>query len=232
MNSSFLPDATALLSGYGPLDGTAAADLLQGTAGPDRVVAGLAADTVSGGGGGDLIYGGAGSSFTGGPAAQANAADGGDLLFGNGGNDLIDGGGGDDWLNGGIGGDTLIGGLGADRLTGGDGADLFLFGLTPLGPDTGLGPARDVIRDFRQGEDLIGLTGYRGDLGTPEEGLMFLGNGPLTAQAHGALRWEFRGGNTLVQLDLDLPWQAADGVADAEILLLGRVALTGADFLL
>ncbi len=149
------------------------------------------------------------------------------------GNDLLDGGGGADILRGGLGDDTLIGGLGADTLVGGEGQDHFLFGLTPAGTDTGLGKEqRDVIADFHQGEDLIVLTGYRGDLGTADEALAWLGGDAMALSPHGTLRWSIQGGATLIKIDFDLPWQRADGIADAEILLRGVMPLTLADFAL
>ena len=72
-----------------------------------------------------------------------------DNLNGNVGNDLINGGKGNDILIGGKGDDTLIGGTGNDVLTGGSGKDVFV--LASGGNET--------ITDFRQGEDVIGLSG-------------------------------------------------------------------------
>lgn len=72
-----------------------------------------------------------------------------DNLNGNVGNDLINGGKGNDILLGGKGDDTLIGGTGNDVLTGGSGKDVFV--LASGGNET--------ITDFRQGEDVIGLSG-------------------------------------------------------------------------
>jgi len=72
-----------------------------------------------------------------------------DNLNGNVGNDLINGGKGNDILFGGKGDDTLIGGTGNDVLTGGSGKDVFV--LASAGNET--------ITDFRQGEDIIGLSG-------------------------------------------------------------------------
>ncbi|MEG4965992.1 calcium-binding protein [Microcoleus sp. B6-A1] len=81
-----------------------------------------------------------------------------DTLIGNGGNDIISGGMGndqlfggkrDDNLNGGEGDDTLVGGVGADLLIAGAGRDVFVLGI---------GAGTDTLIDFKQGEDLIGLT--------------------------------------------------------------------------
>lgn len=225
--------ATAILPGYNLMIGIGDGDLLSGQATRDQVIAGSGNDTVFGNGGGDVIYGGSGSSFMGGQMAYAVADDGADQLHGGGGNDLLDGGGGADMLRGGNGDDTLIGGLGADTLVGGAGRDLFVFGLTPRGPDLGMGDdARDLIADFSQGEDLIILTGYRGDLGTEAESLAWLGGDAMAPATHGAVRWSVQGNTTVIELDFDLPQQQADGIADARIVLRGAVQLTEADFML
>lgn len=225
--------ATPILPGYNLMIGTGGGDLLSGLATRDQVIAGIGDDTVFGHGGDDVIYGGPGSSFMGGQMAYAVADDGADQLHGGGGNDLLDGGGGADVLRGGNGDDTLIGGLGADTLVGGAGRDLFVFGRTPLGPDLGLDDnARDLITDFRQGEDLIVLTGYRGDLGTEADALAWLGGDAMAPAPYGAVRWSIQGNTTVIELDFDLPQQQADGIADARIVLRGAIQLTEADFVL
>lgn len=90
----------------------------------------------------------------------------GDYLFGEEGNDILFGGKGDDVLDGGADNDVLIGGAGKDLLLGGAGDD-FLAGNA--GADTLLGGSgedtfyfesgfgRDVVLDFRPGEDVIAI---------------------------------------------------------------------------
>lgn len=73
---------------------------------------------------------------------------GGDRIFTRAGNDLALGGGGNDHLNGGTEDDILYGGKGRDTLKGSKDQDIFV-----LAPNTG----PDLIKDFRQGEDTIGL---------------------------------------------------------------------------
>jgi serralysin len=90
-------------------------------------------DQGSGFGGNDTLFGYGGN----------------DNLNGNVGNDLINGGKGNDILLGGKGDDTLIGGTGNDVLTGGSGKDVFVFASG----------GNATITDFRQGEDVIGLSG-------------------------------------------------------------------------
>lgn len=104
-----------------------------------------------------------------------NSRDGNDVILGLGGNDRLLGGSGNDTLNGGIGSDRLLGGIGNDTLLGGNGLDS-LFGEAGndrldggLGADRltgGLGndifvlrrgQGRDLIQDFRDGSDRLGL---------------------------------------------------------------------------
>lgn len=71
-----------------------------------------------------------------------------DRIFTSAGNDIAIGGVGNDDLDGGTGDDLLYGGKGLDTLKGGRGRDVFV-----LAPQEG----PDLIKDFRQGEDFIGL---------------------------------------------------------------------------
>ncbi len=96
-------------------------------------------DTINGTGEQDVLDGGWGN----------------DVLNGLGGNDKLIGGLGNDTLNGGDGDDILIGGWGKDTLTGGAGKDVFRFESTMDSPASSL---RDVITDFRSGEDKIDLS--------------------------------------------------------------------------
>jgi Ca2+-binding RTX toxin-like protein len=137
-------------------------------------------DTLSGGAGSDTLFGDAGGGIFGNASGGDDTLDGGgdnDLLIGDaidlafgatGGDDTLSGGGGNDVLvgdafglgAGSIGGDdTLIGGTGADTLTGNSGADRFDYAAGD--GDTGLGDLTlaDVITDFSDGVDLIGLDG-------------------------------------------------------------------------
>lgn len=103
--------------------------------GGDDAIPGTGLDErIDGGGGNDTIDAGAGT----------------DTLLGGFGNDLLLGGLGFDSMIGGDGADTLVGGSGADTLAGGRGADLFSFGA---------GDGRDMIIDFRAGEDDLRLVG-------------------------------------------------------------------------
>ena len=72
------------------------------------------------------------------------------------GNDLLNGGSGNDTLVGGAGNDTLIGGLGKDVMTGSAGKNVFVF---VSAKDSSVDKAgRDVITDFKSGQDKIDLS--------------------------------------------------------------------------
>jgi lysophospholipase L1-like esterase len=103
---------------------------------------------------------------------QANDFAGGDA------SDWLRGEGGDDLLRGDGGKDTLIGGSGADSLWGGAQADTFVFA-------SGFG--RDVIGDFRTGEDVIDL----GSLG------LTVGNFNTWLQTHAVMS----GADTIITID-------------------------------
>ncbi|MBD1913631.1 MULTISPECIES: calcium-binding protein [unclassified Leptolyngbya] len=107
-------------------------DPMQGGAKNGILIAQGGRDRANGGAGDDIIDGGAG----------------GDVLLGGTGDDILIGGVGNDRLLGNAGADLLDGGAGRDRLTGGIGSDTFV-----------LGNGFDIITDFRNGQDFIGLRG-------------------------------------------------------------------------
>ncbi|MGK7925079.1 MAG: calcium-binding protein, partial [Spirulina sp.] len=126
-----------------------ARDTIAGGLGDDIIFGGGADDVLrgdrnsrkSGGkiGGDDIIHGGAGNDRIGGKAGN-------DTLFGDEGDDQIWGDDGDDIIRGGSGNDTLTG----DDFSGGTGRDTFVLAIAE---------GTDTIVDFKQGEDIIGLTG-------------------------------------------------------------------------
>ncbi len=135
-----------------PINGTNESETLVGTVNPDIIFGFDGQDIISGDLGDDVIWGGAGHDRLFGQEGndELHGELGNDQLYGDEGDDLLFGGDGDDLLYGGAGSDRLYGGLGNDILTGDAGADIFV-----LAPGEGI----DTIRDFRVGEDQIGLTG-------------------------------------------------------------------------
>ncbi|MFN3262568.1 MAG: calcium-binding protein [Pikeienuella sp.] len=126
-------------------------DMLLGGSGEDRLIGGLGDDSLEGGADNDVLRGGQGRD-------TLSGDEGDDRLAGRGGDDSLLGGTGRDRMNGGAGDDTIEGGAGFDIYRGGKGADVFVF--TADG-------ARDVVRDFRPGEDVIDLSAF-GLSGFPE----------------------------------------------------------------
>jgi len=114
---------------------------IHGGEGEDTLVGGTGVDVLYGNEGNDLIYAGVSNNFLYGN--QGN-----DTLIGGEGNDVLYGGKGDDLLIGGDGDDWLFGDLGNDILMGGAGQDCFIIRK---------GAGVDLIVDFTEGEDLIGL---------------------------------------------------------------------------
>ena len=79
---------------------------------------------------------------------------------------MLSGGGGDDTIKGGDGNDLIAGDFppfadGFDKLSGGKGNDVFQF-VIPSGIDP---IAYDKIKDFKPGEDMIGLFDFSHNLG-------------------------------------------------------------------
>ena len=119
-------------------------DTILGNDGDDRIWGNRDDDSVYGGSGNDRLYGNLGNDLvSGGP--------GDDILYGGGQADLLYGGSGRDYLYGENGDDTLDGGFGDDVIYGGGGKDYFTY--APNG-------ARDEVRDFEDGLDLIDLTAW------------------------------------------------------------------------
>jgi hypothetical protein len=198
---------------------------IYGTEGADSLRAGENGATIFGLGGNDQIIGG----------------DGDDYLDGGAGNDVLTALGGNDTLIGGTGNDQLIGNRGSDQLSGGAGADRFVFGaLFQSTPD-----APDLITDF-SGRTVLSTNGQGHTIRTPGEGdridlslidanTSLSGDQAFTLVQHGFSghageaygRFDAANGLTSLYLDVD-----GDGIADMTIQLLGRVNLTGADFIL
>jgi len=90
------------------------------------------------------------------------------FLNGANGDDSLQGGAGDDFLAGDGGDDVLVGGEGVNILEGGFGFDGFLYGNGAPFQQANIGT--DIISDFTQGNDLIGLSKSSFGLSSPTGG--------------------------------------------------------------
>lgn len=172
-------------------------DTLQGLEGNDRIDGGNGDDILNGDGGNDALFGGAGA----------------DTLLGGLGNDTIDGGTGNDLIEGGAGNDILTGGAGAD-----------VFRLRPADAEGG---QRDVITDFKSGEDSINLGLVDANSRTTaNDAFRFIGTDAFHGVA-GELRYEVARGDVTIFGDTN-----GDRVADFSIVLTGAQVVTVADFVL
>ena len=126
-------------------------DTIVGGEGNDFLLGNQGNDTVSGGEGNDFIAGGKGDDLLFGDDGDDEVYGdlGADVVYGNQGNDSLYGGEDNDTLIGGEGDDFLSGDGGDDILFGGEGSDIFALLL-----DSG----SDVIVDFTDSQDLLGLS--------------------------------------------------------------------------
>ena len=140
--------------------GSGGDDTLIGDAGANELRGGMGNDLVQGGDGADVLFGDISASESGHPGNELNKSS----WYGHSwdntrhGNDILEGGAGDDILYGAGGDDRLDGGTGRDTLTGGSGIDVFVLRAGSGGAT--LADA-DVITDFTDGTDLIGLDGLQ-----------------------------------------------------------------------
>lgn len=154
-----LPGGIRALAGNDQVIGGGANDFVFGNQGNDSLFGFSGNDTLWGGRDNDVLIGdGLPSTPSGDDNLNGNLGD--DVISGGGGNDLVRGGQGNDALNGNDGIDTIIGDFGQDTLSGGADADLFVLRRdTASTPDASGNLAVDVILDFGNGADIIGLTG-------------------------------------------------------------------------
>ncbi|NEQ98644.1 MAG: hypothetical protein F6K30_18315 [Cyanothece sp. SIO2G6] len=127
--------------------GSRTSDRLNGRGGSDRIIGFNRGDRLVGGGGGDILDGDGGNDTLIGGSGK-------DTLLGDGGRDTLRGGNANDSLDGGAGNDILDGGKGSDTLEGGKGSDRFVLSR---------GAGRDVIADFRNGQDRLQVRGFNAE---------------------------------------------------------------------
>ena len=155
INSSSTSNFENVRSGYGD-------DTITGDGNANRLVGWGGADTLSGGAGNDELYGYVDQNPQG-------VSDGIDTLYGGAGDDNLYGGAGDDLLDGGTGRDILSGegASGSYNNGGANGADTFVIRAGDGGASVELA---DVITDFEDGTDQIGLDGISFNDLTIEQG--------------------------------------------------------------
>jgi Ca2+-binding RTX toxin-like protein len=214
--------------GGGRLQGGNGDDTLHSLDGSDRLDGDAGNDTLIGENGVDALYGGDGNDTLAGDFTY-NVSDGPQVYLSFIGNDVLQGGAGDD---------VLIGGRGKDTLTGGAGADRFTYYVQDSLPGAG---TRDVITDFSQAEgDRIDLSHYL-VLGfrSSDTIFTFIGTAAFTGTEptldtegnllhyNGQANYRYDGTSTVISGDAN-----GDKVADFEIVLLGHITPTAADFVL
>lgn len=202
------------------IDGDFGNDTIIGADGDDEFYGGFDDDILRGKGGEDVLTGGEGDDILDGGYDNdvLRGEDDADKLFGKFGNDTLFGGAGDDLLQGDEGDDILYGDGGTDRLFGGTGNDTFVFSAITDSPDTA---ARDLIRDFEQGADLISI----GQLAGPA--ISFIGSSAFTGTTAEVRVVANAAGDSNVYIDTD-----GNGVADMRILVSDITTLTVDDFVL
>ncbi len=180
-------------------------DVLEGLGGDDFLASGAGNDLFFGGAGNDRIFAGEGN----------------DVLNGGTGRDRLDGSYGDDTFQGGPGQDRIFGGKGRDVQTGGTDADTFVF--THVNESRPAIAQRDVINDFRPGEDILALG--RIDARSDHAGndrFTFIGDAEFSGVS-GQLRYD----HGMMQADVN-----GDGRRDFVIEFVGAQDIGAADILL
>lgn len=189
------------------LRGSSGDDTLNGNNGNDTLRGGSGSDEILGEGGNDNIYGGAGNDEIDGGGSR-------DTVRGHSGDDSLNGGAGNDSVTGGAGDDTLVGGAGRDTLIGGSGDDVFLYASASESPNTN---NRDVIRDFRVGEDQLDLSGLGNNLS-------FIGTAAFSGTTGEVRATTNAAGDVFVRVDT-----TGNGSANSRILLEDVDGTLGAD---
>jgi len=140
-------------------------DTLTGDANANVLIGSGGSDTLNGGDGNDTLYGDWATDDTSGTTYGLRYYDVSNSSYW--GDDILNGGAGDDILIGNGGDDTLDGGAGADTYTGGAGIDVFTIKANDGGASIS---GADVVTDFDDGTDLIGMSGLEYSQLTIEQG--------------------------------------------------------------
>ena len=145
-------------SNFENIGGTTSDDTLTGDSNDNKLLGGKGADTLYGGNGNDTLYGGIGELTSSGTTLSNDQNFTVGLYYNHyyqgAGNDILYGGAGNDTLYGQALDDTLDGGTGKDTYSGGTGSDTFVI---RVGDGSTTLSEANVIRDFEDGTDVIGL---------------------------------------------------------------------------
>jgi Ca2+-binding RTX toxin-like protein len=212
-----------------------------GKNGSESIIGTPNSDVIYGGNGNDTIVSFEFASHNG-WIARAAYYDEADTIFGGNGKDTIITGGGNDIVFGGNGDDLIDGGYDNDTVWGGNGADIFRFEVLYASPGApsisgGVGENnRDVIADFKQGADLIDISGYQNryfDI----LGIDFVGEEQITFNAKTQVGFHYEGCNTVIDIAMIYynPWPGQENYysgPSTQIEIVGHVALTESDFIL
>lgn len=194
-------------------------ELLKGTSDTAQQLRGNALDnTITADGTGNGLWGGDGNDILSVTSSRAKI-------------NRLSGGSGNDELTGGAGRDILAGDTGVDLMRGGAGADVFDFNAII---ESGLAyTARDMIIDFRRGEDKIDLSTI--DANTRVAGnnaFKFVGGGWFDKKGGDLRVWHHDEAGTANDYTCIAADVNGDAVADFRINLSGIVKLSAGDFIL
>ena len=177
-NTTAISFSTANASNFEGISGTSGGETITGNSSDNYLNGGGGSsdtgnDTLSGGAGDDVVMAASACSgcssdkyafvkqywpYTNNYTTEGTFRNGSATYFTNTGDHILNGDAGDDILFGAEGEDTLDGGTGQDNLIGGRGIDIFVIragdGSTTLAN-------ADVIQDFKDGTDLIGMSGLQ-----------------------------------------------------------------------
>ena len=175
--------------------------------GNDIVDAGAGDDYISTDRGHDTIHGGSGRD-------DIRSGNGNDIIDGGSGNgnDILDGHTGTNTIKGGSGNDIILGGTGTDTVYGGSGNDVFVAVELIHALGTG-GNMR--VKDFADGEDLIGLISDTGFSVTFED--MVVSAMDSATQVGSATRFE-AGGGTITLDNFQLSNLSSDHFIDYSVI--------------
>jgi Ca2+-binding RTX toxin-like protein len=157
--------STGNASNFENLVGTSGDDTLTGDSNDNIITGGTGSDTLNGGAGNDTLYDDINHCLFG--STNSNCLSQAYVDYGSLGNDALNGDAGNDILIASAGDDTLDGGAGADTLTGGTGSDTFIVRAGDGGATLELA---DVITDFEDDEDIVGMSGLNYSDLTIEQG--------------------------------------------------------------